>query len=292
MLLVTRHRRPHWQTLLVLGRVSNLPTVWSNCLAGWLLGGGGAWLDFLFLGLGASFLYLGGMFLNDAFDQEFDRANRRERPIPSDQIEVTEVWRWGFGWLGGGILMLLFVGWAPALLGVLLAGAILLYDALHKLVAFAPLLMATCRVLLYWLAAACATEGITGLTLWSSLALGSYVTGLSVYAVHERSKRGLPFWPAGLLAVPLILAWATNSGGYSARAMLFELLVAVWLVRSLHAALRPVSPNVPLAIGGLLAGIVLVDLLAVAGGETVWVSVAFLSLFAVALIGQRFVPAT
>jgi hypothetical protein len=29
------------RTLLVLGRVSNLPTVWSNCLAGWWLGGGG-----------------------------------------------------------------------------------------------------------------------------------------------------------------------------------------------------------------------------------------------------------
>ena len=29
------------RTLLVLGRASNLPTVWSNCFAGWLLGGGG-----------------------------------------------------------------------------------------------------------------------------------------------------------------------------------------------------------------------------------------------------------
>ena len=31
------------RTLLVLGRVSNLPTVWSNCFAGWLLAGGGLW---------------------------------------------------------------------------------------------------------------------------------------------------------------------------------------------------------------------------------------------------------
>ena len=29
------------RTLLILGRVSNLPTVWSDCLAAWWLGGGG-----------------------------------------------------------------------------------------------------------------------------------------------------------------------------------------------------------------------------------------------------------
>ena len=32
---------PSIRTLLVLGRVSNLPTVWSNCLAGWLIAQGG-----------------------------------------------------------------------------------------------------------------------------------------------------------------------------------------------------------------------------------------------------------
>ena len=29
-------------TLLALGRVSNLPTVWTNCLAGAMLAGGGS----------------------------------------------------------------------------------------------------------------------------------------------------------------------------------------------------------------------------------------------------------
>ena len=28
------------RALLVLGRVSNLPTIWSNCLCGWLIGVG------------------------------------------------------------------------------------------------------------------------------------------------------------------------------------------------------------------------------------------------------------
>jgi hypothetical protein len=292
MLLATPHRRPHWQTLLVLGRVSNLPTVWSNCLAGWLLGGGGPGLDFLILTLGASLLYVGGMFLNDAFDQEFDRVSRRERPIPSGQIDVAEVWRWGFGWLGGGLVSLMFLGWQPALLGVLLAGAILLYDAAHKWVAFAPILMAACRVLLYWVAAASAVEGITGLAVWSSLALGSYVAGLSLYAIHERSKRGLPYWPLLLLGVPLLLAWVANSGPYGPRVLLLALLLAVWTGRAVQRALRPVGANVPAAIGGLLAGIVLVDLLAVAGGGSLGMSLVFIGLFGVTLVAQRFVPAT
>src|SRR5262245_57020932 len=89
---------------LILGRVSNLPTVWTNCLAGWLLGGAGSWCDWLRLCVGASLLYIAGMFLNDAFDAEFDRQRRRGRPIPSGQVEERTVWIAGtsllaLGWL-------------------------------------------------------------------------------------------------------------------------------------------------------------------------------------------------
>jgi 4-hydroxybenzoate polyprenyltransferase len=275
-----------------LGRVSNLPTVWSNCLAGWLLGGGGGVLDLAILTLGASFLYVGGMFLNDAFDHEFDRVTRRERPIPSGQIAASEVWRWGMAWLACGVVSLLFVGWWPAGLGLVLTGAVLLYDAAHKLVAFAPLLMAACRVVLYWVAAAAGDVGITGLALWSSLALGSYVTGLSVYAANERSKRALPYWPILLLAAPLLLAWVANAGPFGPRALLCGAVLLVWIARALHTAMRVSSPNVPAAIGAMLAGIVLVDLLAVVGGDSLWISAGFGGLFVTALVAQRFVPAT
>ena len=78
MLQITRTSpAPYWRTLLILGRVSNLPTVWSNCLAGWLLGGGGSGWKFFLLSLGGTCLYVGGLFLNDAFDVEFDRQYRK-----------------------------------------------------------------------------------------------------------------------------------------------------------------------------------------------------------------------
>src|SRR6266498_4494191 len=103
MLLLTGiQTTPYWRTLLILGRVSNLPTVWSNCLAGWLLGGGGSGWKFFLLSLGGTCLYVGGLFLNDAFDVEFDRQYRKERPLPAGQISLDEVWRWGFGSLGVG----------------------------------------------------------------------------------------------------------------------------------------------------------------------------------------------
>src|SRR5262245_55028336 len=87
------------RTFLVLARASNLPTVWTNCLAGWMLAGGGDWRRLLALCVGASFLYTGGMFLNDAFDADFDQKHRPMRPIPSGAIKLRDVWVWGFVWL-------------------------------------------------------------------------------------------------------------------------------------------------------------------------------------------------
>ncbi len=52
---------PQLRTLLILGRVSNLPTVWSNCLAGWWLGGGGNFWKLPFLFFGVSLLDTGGI---------------------------------------------------------------------------------------------------------------------------------------------------------------------------------------------------------------------------------------
>src|SRR4029079_14896918 len=94
------------RTLLVLGRVSTLPTVWSNCLAGWWLGGGGKWSLLAWTCVGTSLLYVAGMFLNDAFDANFDRQHRSSRPIPSGAISLNEVWVWALVLTVSGIASL------------------------------------------------------------------------------------------------------------------------------------------------------------------------------------------
>src|SRR5688572_15855195 len=126
------------RALLVLGRISNLPTVWSNCLAGWLLGGGGDWNRFAVLCGGATLLYVGGMYLNDAFDAEFDAEYRRERPIPSGAISRGSVWRLGITMLVAGTALMFLFGFSTAVFGLLLAASILLYNWLHKMITFSP----------------------------------------------------------------------------------------------------------------------------------------------------------
>jgi hypothetical protein len=111
-----------------LGRVSNLPTVWSNCLAGWWLSGGGNFWKLPFLLVGMSALYTGGMFLNDAFDADFDRQRRAARPIPSGLISLKTVWRAGWALLALGILCLLFLGKIASVLAIVLAICILIYN--------------------------------------------------------------------------------------------------------------------------------------------------------------------
>ena len=108
------------RALLVLGRISNLPTVWSNCLAGWWLGGDGNYEALPLLFVGATLLYLGGMFLNDAFDVEFDRQYRQERPIPSEIIQAETVWRWGLILLAVGGVCLICLGKMTGILGIIL----------------------------------------------------------------------------------------------------------------------------------------------------------------------------
>src|SRR2546423_2127693 len=144
------------RALLILGRVSNLPTVWSNILAGWWLGGADSSGKLPWLFAGATFLYLGGMFLNDAFDAVFDRQYRPERPIPSGHIGRRAVWKFGFVFIAVGAGCLWFLSDLTGALGLALALCILLYDATHKHVSFAPVIMGACRLLLYLTAAASA----------------------------------------------------------------------------------------------------------------------------------------
>jgi 4-hydroxybenzoate polyprenyltransferase len=287
-----------FRTLLVLGRVSNLPTVWSNCLAGWLLGGGGDWYRFLgewprlvLVCLGGTFLYVAGMYLNDAFDAQWDQQRRPERPIPSGAITLPEVWQWGLIWMALGLACLALLGRTTALLALMLAGCIFVYDAIHKIFAFAPVLMAACRLLLVLAAASAAAEGITGYAIWCALVLASYVVGLSFLARAESPVVAVRYWPCLFLGAPVLLALIVNQGAWQLRGVLLAGVLVVWLLHCLRFSYWSEQRNVGLSVAGLLAGIALVDLLAV-GGEPELFGLGFGLFFVLALLGQRLVPAT
>lgn len=281
-----------FRTLLILGRVSNLPTVWSNCLAGWWLGGGGNFWKLPFLFLGASALYTGGMFLNDAFDAEFDRQRRPERPVPTGKISLQLVWRGGFGLLAAGILLLLFCGKIAAVAAIILALFILLYDATHKLITASPWLMGACRFWVYVIAGAAGANGLTGWPIFCGAALALYVVGLSYVARRESYRAPIPYWALLSLAAPIVLAMAMNSGGFRLRAVWIALVLGLWLARCARPVFLGGDVNVGRLVSNLLAGIVFVDWLAVAPQCPRWLGIVFIALFGLTKWLQKFVPAT
>jgi 4-hydroxybenzoate polyprenyltransferase len=279
------------RAFLVLGRVSNLPTVWSNCLAAWWLGGQGCPHKLPYLLVGASLIYIAGMFLNDAFDASFDRQYRKERPIPSGAISERIVWLSGCILLLVGCALLFFVGRRTGIYGLMLGGAVVLYDAVHKQLALAPLLMALCRFLLYLVAASSGFNGVPGLAVWSGLAMASYIVGLSYLARRESMPGRLQNWPLVVLLFPFVLAWFVNDGDFRDQALIIAAITAIWILRSIRYTVW--SPNLQIGrtVSSLLAGIVWVDWLAVPDVPRN-LAIVFIGLFVMALGFQRFVPAT
>jgi hypothetical protein len=279
------------RTMLLLGRVSNLPTVWSNCLAGWILAGTGPVERLGWVGAGATFLYVGGMYLNDAFDATFDRQHRPERPIPSGAISTRAVWQWGIFWLCAGLACVWHLGKTPAMLALLLSATIFVYDAVHKIFAVSPVLMAGCRFLLVLLAASIGSDGVTGLAVWSALAVAAYVIGLSFIAQRESTHMALRAWPLLFLIMPIVLAVIVNTGSFQRASLVLMVVLLIWMVRSLRFAFWAAQRNIGRAVSSLLAGMVLVDALAVVPGAP-WAAAVFGSLFVLAVLFQQFVPAT
>jgi hypothetical protein len=281
------------RTLLVLGRVSNLPTVWSNCLAGWWLGGGGNPGKLPWLLLGISTLYAGGMFLNDAFDADFDRQHRPTRPIPSGAITRETAWIWSFALLATGALALAVLGKTTGVLTLAFLASIIIYGATHKVLIASPWLMGLCRFWIYVIAGSTGAGDLNGGPIWCGVALALYVAGLSSVARRKSVRGPVPYWPLLVLAAPVFLAMLMNAGDARKDAMLVSLVLVLWIARNVRTVFTAADEvNVGRIASGLLAGIVLVDWLAVAPQLPHPFSFAvFVPLFVATLWLQRFVPA-
>jgi len=269
---------------LVLGRASNLPTVWSNCIAGCWLGGWTSWATVLLVCITGSLFYTGGMFLNDFCDVGFDRQYKRDRPIVAGVVARRQVGIAALVLFLAGLLLAWEIKPDVLLFGVILVIVITTYDFLHKRIAWAPVLMATCRFLLYLMAAAAGVYGITPRALGFGLSLGLYVVGLSYLARGEsRSVRSSLLW--------LLLLFAPVLAGFYFDSAIPGLLCALPLLLWIWRAVVISKQNVGSGVAALLAGIVLVDLLAV---SPIWFLpwIEFAGLFGAALFFQRYVPAT
>lgn len=285
------------KTALQLGRVSNLPTVFTNGMAGMALAGGVIAPGPLGLvALGAGLAYVAGMFLNDAFDAQFDAVNQPYRPIPAGFVGRGEVFGWGYGMLGASVLLLVLAGtfartaWQVGLAGLVLAATIVAYNRHHKENAFGPMLMGLCRVLVY-VAAAFAVSFSPHPVLWLGAALlMAHVMGLTFIAKQEGAGPVGRLWP--LLAIAAAPFYGLFVGLENPSVLPFvAALIAADILAIRHALARP-RPQFGRAIPLLIAAIPLLDAVLIAGqGHVTLALIASLG-FPLTLVLQKWVRGT
>jgi UbiA prenyltransferase family len=299
-------------TALRLGRVSNLPTVWTNVLAGWVLAGGAPqWPLLGLLTVAMSLFYVAGMFLNDAFDWRFDAAARPTRPIPSGAVSRGTVYATGFVLLAVGFGLLAATGigamrsvgvpagtasngwpinWRPALDGVALGAAILYYDMRHKRDPLSPFWMGLCRVLVYVGAGAVAVAEPRGRLYAAAAVALCYLVGLTYIAKQETLTRIANLWPLLFLAAPVAYAGA-STGAPGARWLALALFLA-WGTYALHFLWRRRPGDIPRSVVSLIAGISLLDALFLTLCGQSHLAPLALAAFVLTLALQRYVPGT
>jgi 4-hydroxybenzoate polyprenyltransferase len=293
------------KTLLTLGRTSNLPTVWSNVLAGLVLSGAAvgsvdvAALAVLLVVVASAF-YEGGMFLNDAFDAEIDARERPGRPIPSGQVTRGTVFGIGYGLLVAGLALLGLAslsglarpGFLPLLGGLGTCAAILVYNRWHKGHAWSPIAMGACRAGLYATAALAVSNALGSNVLLGAGALWLYIIGLTHVARFETGKAIDRAWVGAFVLAPLVVSVPRIVGERNWIAALCALLSLGWSVRSLSFALRGGKGQIPRAVVTLIAGVALVDALFIALEGWYYGVLAAFACFLLTLKWQRRIPGT
>ncbi len=301
--------------LLTLGRVSNLPTIWTNCVAAWTVNTFASpvlrempmaaedlaalpWAQLGWLLLGASLLYMAGCTLNDAFDQEFDDRHNPQRPIPSGSISAGVVCLAGLVEMGAGVFILMKLAGVAWIWLAALTATILVYDAVHKKWAGSVWLMGSCRFFLWLTAASAANEKLAPLTLAWSGVVALYVVGISLFArgettgVQDGNRLPIPLlFGAPLFALALLVYWnnlptlpqlATNVAG----------LTVAWLAYSTVQRMRTGEQGcIGHGVSRLLAGIAACDATA-AGLVSPTLAYACLACVPVALLVQKRFAAT
>jgi 4-hydroxybenzoate polyprenyltransferase len=251
----------------------------------------------LALTLACSCFYVGGMFLNDAFDAEFDARVRPDRPIPSGAAGTREVFTAGFVLLGlsvtiVGVTAWLATGFARSAIAsaLALAALIVLYDCWHKENAFAPVLMALCRAFVFVTTGMALTGGLPAIVAGAAGIQLFYLIGLTYVARCERLGSFESFWPLCCIAVPFAL-WSLSLHEGPAGIALYT-GASLWVVACLSHLGWRARINVPRAVVGLIAGIALVDALALVSFGHTALAFAAVGAFGATLALQRWVAGT
>jgi 4-hydroxybenzoate polyprenyltransferase len=257
---VTAHRADTWRAWLELARISNTPTVVSNAVAGAVLvvaAADGATVAAMALAM--ALFYTAGMVLNDVADEEIDRRQRPERPLPSGRVSRSAAIAAVVALFAVGEALVAVEGWRPALAGLGLIALIVVYDIWHKGNALSPVLMAACRAMVYVVAGLAVAGALNG-ELWGAAAmLLIYVVGLTQVAKAEGAGVAAR-WPVIAVLAPAAY-WAKELPDTAVALLIAAFLVwagyALWLVLGRR--------QIGAGVVRLIAGVAIYDALVVAG---------------------------
>jgi len=305
--------RIDWRAWLALGRVSNLPTVWTNLLVGLgvacaLSGRDGVALtqDYAVVLMSAwpvwiavSLFYIAGMVLNDVCDIDVDRQERAQRPLPSGRV----LWRNAVGFVvfafSSGLALLCVGGVHTFLFGFALVCTIAAYNLCHTASGTSVVLMGLCRGWVYLLA----MVWVLGVNapVWPAwllpLVMTLYTVMITIAARGEASD--LPGWQrAGrlvscvMLLVPVgLVAGYHTTWGAGVWVWVAAGAVALWLSRSLWCLMRR-PPQIGRAVEGYLAGFCLIDAVVLFHAGLPVGAVVACGLFCVTLLAHRWIKGT
>jgi 4-hydroxybenzoate polyprenyltransferase len=196
---------------LELVRLPNIFTALADVTMGFLFthaefGPRDGWVLGLLLAASAS-LYAAGVVLNDVFDREVDARERPERPIPSGRVSAAAAGRLGWGLLVVGASLacgasVVATAWRPAIVGLTLAGCIVLYDGLLKRTPLGPIAMGACRTLNVLLGMSVLPTGWAREHWLVAAAVGTYIAGVTLLATSEARQSSR--WQLALATVVIL----------------------------------------------------------------------------------------
>ena len=204
---------PTFKTFLTLCRVSNLPTVWMNVLTAALLVSSYTHSPFdagavILLMVSMSLFYMGGMSFNDYMDRNWDGIHQKFRPIPSGKISARAVAIISAALFLSALVLLAF---APHItgfyMGFVLLLTIVIYDAFHKATAASVFVMASARMLVFFVTARALVEDWL-FVIWLAASLQFiYTLLLTVVARYEHTRQknySIPLIPLMIAGMSLV----------------------------------------------------------------------------------------
>lgn len=202
-----------FRALLATARLPNIPSVISNVWFGVALGAcefgwdkdQSLFLKGAVLSLCGVLLYLGGNFLNDWHDREWDAEKRPERALPRGLFSPLSYQLRAIRFLGLGVIIACFINAKCCIAAAAIAVCVVIYTLWHKKAVWPVIPMGLCRALLIVMGFLSVDHDVPVTGQFYSMRLAGTVAAipdfweehgyLGVLALHAA---GLFFWIVGL----------------------------------------------------------------------------------------------